>query len=51
MGRKIFTTILITAGVIYLINAIPQLRHIIKKETTIINGRVIKDPRAEYVSP
>lgn len=48
---KILTTVIIVMGVLYLVNSVPQLRHIIKKETTFVNGRIVQDPLAQYVSP
>jgi len=50
-GTKILTTILICAGFLYLINHVPQLRHLIKGETLTYGGQVIRDPRSRYASP
>jgi len=49
--KKILTTVIIVMGTIYLVNNVPTLRHIIRKETTWVNGRIVQDPLREYISP
>lgn len=48
--KKILTTAIIVVGVLAVVNRVAQLRHFVKGETTMVNGRVVKDPRDEYIS-
>ncbi|GAJ15965.1 unnamed protein product [marine sediment metagenome] len=40
----------IIVGTTTLVYRTPRLRHLIAGQTTMINGRVVRDPRDEYVS-
>lgn len=48
--QKILTTMIIAMGVLYAVNHVPQLRHIIKGETMFVNGVVVRNPEEEYMS-
>jgi len=48
--QKILTTMAIAMGILYVVNHVPQLRHVIKGETTFVNGKRVIDPMKEYVS-
>lgn len=48
--KKILTTAIIVVGVLAVVNRVAQLRHFVKGETTMVNGRVVRDPRDEYIS-
>lgn len=48
--KAILTVMAIALGTLAVVNRVPQLRHLVKGETTFVGGRVVKDPREEYVS-
>lgn len=48
--KQILNTALVVIGVLAVVNRVAQLRHFVKGETTMVNGRVVRDPRDEYVS-
>lgn len=48
--RKILTTMVIAIGVLYVVNNVPQLRHVIKGETIFVDGKKYNNPENEYMS-
>jgi len=48
--QKILTTMIIAMGVLYVVNHVPQLSHVIKGATMFIDGKRVEDPMNEYVS-
>jgi len=48
--KAILTVMVIALGTLAVVNRVPQIRHLVKGETRFENGRVVRDPREEYVS-